>query len=106
MSRYRVLLHGRNVLLDLDGERHVGGFYIHCCVEASHDAAAAASAIALLRRHPRYLALLEGTDGSPPQPEPTRLVDELEQLPWWERRPPGVTERFVFHVDPDEVPVQ
>ena len=106
MSRYRVLLHGRNVLLDLDGEHQIGGFYIHCCVEASDESAAAGEAIQMLRHHPRYLALLDGTSGNPPQPEPLILADEVERLPLWDRRSLGVVLGFIFYADPDEVPVQ
>ena len=106
MAKFRVLLHGRDLTLDVDGERQRGGFYIHCCVAAPDEAVAGERALAELRRHLRYQALLAGKLSEPAQPEPVVLIDEVERLPWWDRHPLGIAMGFTFYSDPDQVPLQ
>jgi hypothetical protein len=105
LPKYRVLLNGRDVLLELDGERQRGGFYVHCCVTAADEAEAGATALAVLRRHPPFLALQAGSLGEPAQPEPAVFVDEVEKLSWWDRHPLGISTGFIFYADPDAAPL-
>ena len=100
MSRFRVLLNGRNCVVQQDGERQLMGFWATRCVDAETKEEARARAIDLIRLHPTFQSLLNG----PTDPQPVVLVDEIKPVGFWEGRAdsPG----FGFYVDPNERPLQ
>lgn len=97
MARFRVHLHGHNLVVNLDGVRRLVGFRGARVVEAESVADAEARALALIRTHPAVTAPLNGPGDPPPLVFPSRV----EPLPSWPAVPhaqPGLT----FYVQPSE----
>jgi hypothetical protein len=102
MAKYRVLLHGRNVLMRTQEAGHARrvGFFVNCCVDASDRESAGMAALDMLRRHPNYarLASWPGGDSERPPIE----VDSVDRVPWLGRRvTAGITTGFVFYAETD-----
>jgi hypothetical protein len=76
MQKYRVMIHGRNLLREIDGVRQRYGFYTNIFVEAFTSADAESRAIDLLREnaHLRDVALNA-------QDDPVRFsADEIQEI--------------------------
>jgi hypothetical protein len=98
MARFRVHLHGHNLVVNLDGVRRLVGFRGARVVEAETVADAKERALALIRTHPAVTAPLNG----PGDPLPLVLPAKVEPLPSWPVLPtkqPGLT----FFVQPAEI---
>ena len=67
MAKYRVSLHGRDVLMrDVEtGQTQRAGFYVNCYVDASDRESAGETALDILRRHPRYALLRSWPESGP-----------------------------------------
>jgi hypothetical protein len=100
VSRYRVLLNGRNCLIERDEERRLMGFWTTRCVDAATADEARARAIDLIRIDPAFRALLNG----PSDPQPVVLVDKIERVGWWDGRTD--TPDLGFYIDRNERPLQ
>ena len=76
MQKYRVIIHGRNLLTEVDGVRQRLGFYTNVFVEAFTPADAESRAIDVLREdaHLRDVAL--NTDDNPLR----FLADEVHEI--------------------------
>lgn len=98
MARFRVHLHGHNLVVNLDGVRRLVGFRGARVVEAETVADAKDQALAMIRAHPAVTAPLNG----PGDPLPLVLPARVEPLPSWpatQLAQPGLT----FYVQPAEV---
>jgi hypothetical protein len=103
MAKYKVVLHGRNVLMS-DGETgktQRAGFLVTCCVEAGDPESAGSTALDILRRNHRYGLLDSWPPGRSGRPEvEVESVDEVRSLT--RRVALGVTAGFAFYVDEDQ----
>jgi hypothetical protein len=76
MNKYRVMIHGENVLADVEGVRHLLGFYTHVFIEAFSRADAESRALELLRGDAKLRDMTLN-----PLDDPIRLsVEEAEEL--------------------------
>lgn len=95
MARFRVHLHGYNLMVNLDGVRRLVGFRGARLVEAETVADAGQRALALIRTHPAVTAPLNG----PEDPPPLVLLASIEPVSSRAERSmpqPGLT----FYVQP------
>jgi hypothetical protein len=104
MAKYKVVLHGRNVLMcdEETGKTQRAGFHVICCVDAADRESAGTTALDILKRHPRYVSLASWPrgDGSG---RPEIEVEAVDAMPRLSRRiAPGITAGFTFYVEPDE----
>lgn len=74
--KYRVLIHGRNFLLSLDGKVRKTGFYTTRFVEAQDAERAEVAAIELIKSDPKLLDIVlnKREDG------PVMNVEEIEEI--------------------------
>ena len=76
MGRYRVLVHGVNFFLELDGERRRFGFYTTRVVRASGPEEAEAKAVELIRDDGQLSSNVLNQDDDPPM----LYAEEVERL--------------------------
>jgi hypothetical protein len=76
MKRFKVKLHGENILLNIDGEYKKFGFYATNFIKAENPQEAKKIAAILIHQHPnlRDIALNESTD------RPTIKIEEIEKV--------------------------
>jgi hypothetical protein len=76
MKRFKVKLHGENILLNIDGELKKFGFYVTYFIKAKSPQEAKKIAAILIRRHPNLkdTVLNESTD------RPTINIEEIEEV--------------------------
>lgn len=81
MARYKVLLHGLDVVLQEVGcEPQRGGFYVNCCVEAASPSEAEQLALALLQEHRSFQELRSWPPGSN---VPVRVsLESISRIRW------------------------
>jgi hypothetical protein len=106
MAKYRVVLRGRNVLMrDQDtGDEQRVGFEVNCYVDANDSDSAAATALDILKRNPKYAALPSWPAGSKSGPPPVE-IDSVDRVPFLSRRvAAGITAGFTFYPETDEQP--
>ncbi len=96
MNRFRVLVGGKYIKMDVAGDRRSMGFFVTRFVEAATPDLARASAIATVRADARLDGLILNDDDDPP----LLFVDEVEEVS--ERDVPEVEPRFVFFKDEDQ----
>src|SRR5688500_7449938 len=104
MAKYKVMLHGRNVVMrdEETGTVQRAGFHVNCYVDAADSESAGTTALDILRRHPGY-ARLTLWGGGPGRPEVE--VESVDAVPRLSRRvTPGITAGFAFYVDTDDEP--
>jgi hypothetical protein len=75
MQRYRVLIHGENILTELDGVRQKVGFYTTVFVEAFMPADAASRAVEAVRGDARLRDIVLNFDNDPL----TLSAEEIEE---------------------------
>jgi hypothetical protein len=95
MNRYRVRLNGRDLLLKLDGQVQVAGFYLNVVVHARSAADAEPHAINVAQQE-----LMKRIGTGPHDSLPVILVDEVEPLDWRDPQPLG-SQGFIFYVNPE-----
>jgi hypothetical protein len=76
MSKYRVMIHGQNFLIEVEGTRERMGFYTQVFVEAGDASTAEAHAVNMLRQECK---LREGVLNGPDD-RPRMSVAEIEQI--------------------------
>lgn len=98
MARYRVLLHGVNFLLELEGERRRFGFYTTRVVRASGPEEAEAKAVELIRGDEQLAGNVLNETDDPPMLYAEEIV-KLGPL----RGRGGANAGFTFYrVEPDD----
>jgi hypothetical protein len=76
MNKYRVMIHGENLLADVEGIRQLLGFYTHVFIEGFSRADAESRALELLREDAKLRDMSLNR-----QDDPLRLsVEEAEEL--------------------------
>jgi hypothetical protein len=75
MNKYRVLINGKNLLFDVDGDRQKMGFYVTRFVEAETYAQAEQAALNLINQSDK----LRGMLNSPADP-PVFDVEEIDEV--------------------------
>jgi hypothetical protein len=76
MSKYKVFIHGRNFLLNLEGDSQKHGFYTTRFVEAKSEEEAEEKAISILRDDPK----LRGSASNDWSDPPIMFVEEMTEL--------------------------
>jgi len=80
MPVYRVTVHGRNFLINLDGKSEKYGFYTTRFAEASDEVRAEHVALEDFRQSTKYLNLIEASLNSEVDP-PVLAGEEIEEVP-------------------------
>ena len=80
MPRYRVIIHGQNFRLNLDGKWEKMGFYTPRLADASDSLLAEHTALEEFRQSTKYRALMEETLNSDVDP-PTLGGEDVEEVP-------------------------
>ncbi len=75
MPVYRVEIHGRNFLVDVDGEVARRGFLTHRVVEASDPDGAEIAAVQAVRQTQRLRAVVRNASDDPPTMDVTRMME-------------------------------
>ena len=103
MARFSVMLNGRGIRLEENGQDpQRGGFYVPCVVKAADPEAAREQAVAILRAHPRFQQLRCWPEEQTSDGCPTVVVDSVRRLPWWRWRSVGMSTGFILYPGPDE----
>lgn len=98
MKRFKVKLHGENILLDIDGEFKKFGFYATNIIKAQNPQEAKKIAAILIRRHPNLkdTVLNESTD------PPTINIEEIEEVSFLKFFTKKSTTSFNFTFYPED----
>jgi hypothetical protein len=98
MKRFKVKLHGENILLNIDGEFKKFGFYATNFIKAENPQEAKKIATILIHRHPNLkdTVLNESTD------RPTISVEEIEEVNSLKFFANKSTTRFTFYPEDAE----
>jgi hypothetical protein len=88
MPHYKVMINGRNFLVEMDGRVAKYGFYTFRFVEAADPTAAEYAAVQMIRETQRLRGLIRNASEDPPVMDVTS-IDEVETLPPLEEREPG-----------------
>ena len=92
MKRFKIMIHGRNFRLNMDGKWDVFGFYTPRYVNASEIILAEQTALADFRRSDKYLKLIAETLNTKDDP-PTLQGEDIEECDLnedFEKGPPGL----------------
>ncbi len=82
MPKYRVLLRGENLLIEMDGDPQLLGFYTNRNVRAADEDDAEMAAVALIRADSDLLdAMIDSDD----PPEPKVYAEQISRIAWWKR---------------------
>ena len=92
MKKYQVLVEGRNVWMDINGERKNGGFYTCRFVEEKNEKDAANAAIELVKNALRSRDDIVNTKSDPPLLQ----ADEIEELESFDNIE-SLEPAFIFH---------
>ncbi len=95
MPKFKVLVEGRNFLLEMDGDRIRHGFHVWLTVEANDRTGAACAALEGLQKLPKTASLNE--PGDPPKMQ----VKEIRESKWFEGLRPHTT-GFIWFPDEGE----
>lgn len=76
MQKFRVMIHGQNLLTELDGVRQKLGFFTNVFIEAFTPSDAESRAIDLLREDPGFMDMLLNSDDDPV----SLSVDEIHEI--------------------------
>jgi hypothetical protein len=98
MKRFKVKLHGKNILLDFDGELKKFGFYATKFVKAENPQEAEKMAIILIRQNPnlRDTILNKNTD------RPIINMEEIEEVGFLKFFTEKSTTGFTFYPEDQE----
>jgi hypothetical protein len=98
MKRFKVKLHGENILLNIDGEFRKFGFYATNFIKAQNPQEAKKIAAILIYRHPNLkdTVLNESTD------RPTINIEEIEEVNPLKFFANKSTTRFTFYPEDAE----
>jgi hypothetical protein len=98
MKRFKVKLHGENILLNIDGEFKKFGFYATNFIKAENPQEAKKIAAILIRRHPNLkdTVLNESTD------RPTINIEEIEEVNALKFLTKKSTTSFTFYPEEEE----
>jgi hypothetical protein len=88
MPAYRVMIDGRNFLIEMDGRVAKYGFFTTRIVESPDPVAAEHAAVKMIRETQRLRDLVRNDPGDPPVMDVTSIV-ELESEEGIENREPG-----------------
>lgn len=90
--RYRILLHGQNLLAELEGSLQYVGFYTTRIVEAGTEAEAESLAITVIRQDKKLLQMMRNEADDPPTFSVEEIVEFVDES---EARNTG----FVFYLE-------
>jgi hypothetical protein len=98
MKRFKVKLHGKNFLLNFDGELKKFGFYATKFVQAENPQEAEKNAIILIRQNPnlRDTVLNKNTD------RPVINMEEIEEVSFFKFFTEKSTTGFTFYPEDEE----
>jgi len=98
MKRFKIKLHGENILLNIDGEFRKFGFYATNFIKAQNPQEAKKIAAILIYRHPNLkdTVLNESTD------RPTINIEEIEEVNPLKFFANKSTTRFTFYPEDAE----
>jgi hypothetical protein len=98
MKRFQVKLHGKNFLLDLEGELQKYGFYATTFVKANNPQEAERMAIILIHQNPnlRDTVLNESTD------RPIINLEEIQEINFLKFFAKKSTTSFTFYLEDEE----
>ncbi len=98
MKKFKVKLHGKNFLLNIDGEFKKLGFYATKFVKAENPQEAEKIAVILIHQNPnlRDAIINENTD------RPTINVEEIEEVNFLKFLGKNSTTNFTFYTEDEE----